>query len=109
MNNYDLELKQKMQEIEDKILAKHGIKKKININNLGAQPKRGRVGDLKAKAIRETFDFSDGTLKIWRNGSRGVGRQRLFALLYSLDIEVYKELQEILKEEIRWIKQAVNI
>lgn len=97
--SYDLELKKKMQEIEDKILAKHGIKKKITISGLGAQPRRGRVGDLKAKAIRETFDFSDGTLKIWRNGSCGVGRQRLFALLYSLDIEVYKELQEILKKE----------
>lgn len=99
--NYDLELKQKMQEIEDKILAKHGIKKKVNINNLGAQPKRGRIGDLKAKVIRECFDFSLGTLKVWRNGSSGVGRQRLFALLYSLDIEVYKELQQILKAEIK--------
>ena len=99
--SYDLELKRKMQEIEDKILAKHNIKKKIKITGLGSQPKRGRVGDLKAKAIRETFDFSDGTLKIWRNGSSGVGRQRLFALLYSLDIEVYKELQDILRDEIR--------
>lgn len=98
--SYDLELKQKMQEIEDKILAKYNIKKKIKIKDLGSQPKRGRVGDLKAKAIRECFDFSDGTLKIWRNGSQGVGRQRLFALLYSLDIEVYKELQDILKEKI---------
>ena len=101
MTSYDLELKQKMQEIEDRILAKHGIKKKIKINGLGSQPKRGRVGDLKAKAIRETFNFSLGTLKIWRNGSQGVGRQRLFALLYSLDIEVYKQLQDLLKEEIR--------
>lgn len=101
MTSYALELKQKMQEIEDRIIAKHNIKKKTKIKGLGAQPKRGRVRDLKAKVIRETFDFSLGTLKIWRNGSRGVGRQRLFALLYSLDIEVYKELQEILKEEIK--------
>lgn len=99
--NYDLELKQKMQEIEDRILAKHNIKKRIKITGLGSQPKRGRVGDLKAKIIRETFDFSLGTLKIWRNGSCGVGRQRLFALLYSLDIEVYRELQQILKIEIK--------
>ena len=56
--SYDLELKQKMQEIENRILAKHGIKKKIKINGLGSQSKRGRVGDLKAKAIRETFNFS---------------------------------------------------
>lgn len=100
MSSYDIELKQKMQEIEDRILTKHNIKKKINYTGLGAQPKRGRVGDLKAKAIRETFNFSLGTLKIWRNGSCGVGRQRLFTLLYSLDIEVYKELQDIIKEPI---------
>ena len=106
--SYELELKQKMQEIEERILAKHGIQKKVNINNLGAQLKRGRIGDLKAKVIRECFDFSDSTLKIWRNGSRGVGRQRLFALLYSLDIEVYKELQEVLKKEIKWKQQKCN-
>lgn len=98
--SYDLELKQKMQEIEDRILANHNIKKKIKIKGLGSQPKRGRVGDLKAKAIIETFNFSKSTLKIWRNGSQGVARQRLFLLLYSLDIEVYKELQDIIKEPI---------
>ena len=100
MTSYDIQLKQKMQEIEDRILAKHNIKKKIKITGLGSQPRRGRIGDLKAKAIRETFNFSLGTLKIWRNGSCGVGRQRLFALLYSLDIEIYKELQDIIKEPI---------
>lgn len=99
--NYDLQLKKKMEQIEKRILAKYKVKKRIDIENLGKQPRRGRVSDLKAKAIRECFDFSDSTLKIWRNGSCGVGRQRLFALLYSLDIEVYKELQQILKTEIK--------
>ena len=101
MNNYDLELKKKMQEIEDRILAKHNIKKKIKITGLGEQPKRGRIGDLKAREIAKCFGFSNSTLKQWRNGKSGVGRQRLFALLYSLDIEVYKELQQILKNEIK--------
>lgn len=99
--SYDLELKQKMQEIEDRILAKHGIKKKIKITGLGSQPKRGRIGDLKAREIDKCFGFSNSTLKHWRSGKTGVGRQRLFALLYSLDIEVYKELQQILKNEIK--------
>ncbi len=101
MNNYDLELKQKMQEIEDRILAKYSIKKKIKITGLGSQPRRGRVGDLKAREIDKCFGFSNSTLKHWRSGKSGVGRQRLFALLYSLDIEVYKELQQILKNEIK--------
>ena len=99
--SYDLELKQKMQEIEDRILAKYNIKKKIKITGLGSQPRRGRTGDLKAREIDKCFGFSNSTLKYWRSGKSGVGRQRLYALLYSLDIEVYKELQQILKNEIK--------
>ena len=98
--NYDLHLKEKMQEIEKRILAKYNVKKRIDIENLGKQPRRGRVKDEKAEIIKDTFLLSRGSLKLWKNGSRGVGRQSLYALLYSLDFKVYKELQDILKERI---------
>jgi hypothetical protein len=97
MPSYDDFIKEKMQEIENRILSKHNIKKRLNTSQIGIQPKRGRVGDKKAKLICDTFDLSRGTLKVWRNGSRGVHRQRLFCLLYSLDNEVYQELQNIIK------------
>lgn len=98
--NYDLHLKKKMKQIEKRILAKYKVKKRIDIENLGKQPRRGRVKDEKAETIRDTFSLSKGILNLWKNGSQGVGRQRLYALLYSLDIEVYKELQNIIKERI---------
>lgn len=98
--NYDLHLKKKMKQIEKRILAKHNVKKRIDIENLGKKPRRGRVKDEKAETISNTFSLSRGILNLWKNGSQGVGRQRLYALLYSLDVEVYKELQNIIKERI---------
>ena len=53
--NYDLYLKNKMQEIEKRILKKHNVKKRIDIENLGKQPRRGRVKDEKAEMIKDTF------------------------------------------------------
>ncbi len=98
--NYDLHLKKKMEQIEKRILAKYKVKKRIDIENLGKQPRKGRLKDEKAEIIKDTFLLSRGSLKLWKNGSQGVGRQRLYAFLYSLDIEVYKELQDIIKERI---------
>lgn len=101
MSSYDDFLKRKMKQIEKKILTKNNIKKRLDISQIGNQPKRGRSIDEKAKLICDTFDLSRATLKVWRNGSRGIHRQRLFCLLYSLDNEVYQELQNIIKDKTK--------
>lgn len=94
--SYDLELKQKMKEIEDRILSKTKIKR-IPLDDIGKPPKRGRTKDLKAEKLCETFGMSKGSLKIWRNGSRGVEKQRLWTLLYYMSDETLDYLNEAIK------------
>lgn len=94
--DYDLELKQKMKEIEDRILSKTKIRR-INLDDIGKQPKRGRTKDLKAEKLCETFGMSRECLKIWRNGSRGVQKQRLWTLLYYMSDETLDYLNEVIK------------
>ena len=81
-----------MEQIEKRILAKHNVKKRIDIENLGKKRRRGRVKDEKAEIIKDTFLLSRGSLNLWRNGKGGIGRQRLYALLYSLDMDEVKTL-----------------
>lgn len=55
--------------------------------------------DAKLKTICETFGYSSSAFKHWKAGKQGVGRQRLYALLYALDDEVLNILNEEFKDE----------
>lgn len=94
--DYDLKLKRKMKEIEDRILSKTKIRR-INLDDIGKQPKRGRVKDFKAEKICQTFGMSRAILVMYRNGSRGVEKQRLWTLLYYMSDETLDYLNEAIK------------
>jgi hypothetical protein len=94
--SYDLELKRKMKEIEDRILSKSKIKR-INLDDIGNPPKRGRIKDLKAEKLCDTFGMSRECLRKWRSGSSGAKKQRLWTLLYYMSDETLDYLNEVIR------------
>jgi hypothetical protein len=91
----DLEIAKKMEEIKQRVLLKHGIKYKSRC--LDKRKSTGKNKDLKIEAITDSFGLNKTTLANWRLGKQGTKRQRLYFLLYSLDLDVYKDLKEIVK------------
>lgn len=88
---YDEYLVSKQDEIRKRVLGKYGI----NHQELGIQPKRGRVKNEKAYLIAEVFGFNVDTLKKWRSEKCKQGRQRLYALLMSLPFDVLEHLKQM--------------
>ena len=91
---YDAFLLEKQEEIRARVLGKYGFRNQ----ELGNQPKRGRVKNEKFHIVCEAFGIDKKTLSNWRRESCKKGRQRLYALLMSLPFDV---LEHISKMEIK--------
>lgn len=84
----------KFAEIENRVREKWKKEHGISVS-VGPQRRRGRKKDTKREAIEKCFGFNTKTLMGWRRGDQGAGRQRLFRLLYSLDLRILSDLSEI--------------
>lgn len=83
---YDIELRKKMYEIENSILQKNKVVIKVPSKIVK------RTLEDKEQLISKCFDISFSNLKRWKTGNSGIGKQRLYALLNSLDTKVIDEL-----------------
>lgn len=78
-----------MLKIQEAILKKHGLKKSA----IGKQPRRGRVKDNQIHKLSEVFDITVSSIYNYRRGAAGVGRQRLFAVMRLMSIELLNYIQ----------------
>lgn len=91
---YDKYLNDKMQEIRDRL---SGGKVSLDVSQLGKQKRRGRVKDKRMHLVCETFGINIATYKNYRSGRSGIEKQRLYTIWYSLPLEIFEDLQKIIK------------
>lgn len=91
---YDKYLNDKMQEIRDRL---SGGKVSLDVSQLGVKSRKGKTKNKLNTYKFEIVGISERVMYNYRSGRNGIEKQRLYTLLYSLPLEIFEDLQKIIK------------
>ena len=72
-----------------------------NLNKIEINTDRTPYGkaQIKYAAIKETFGISISTLKNWKKGKMGIEKQRLYYVLWCMNLDTMQKIKELQLEK----------